>query len=63
MREYRDLSFWDLFFHRIYLSIEDLLAVSRFLGTLSLVPPLTHTLILVFALTLTFVCTLTLNIV
>ena len=62
-REYRDLYFWDLFFHRIYLFIEDSLAISRFSRTLTLVLPLTLTIIAVFARTLTFVCILTLNIV
>ena len=61
-REYRDLYFWDLFFHRIYLFIEESLAISRFSRTLTVVLPLTLTIIIVFARTLTFVCILTLKI-
>ena len=50
VREYRDLFFFYLFFHRICLFIKSLLAVSRFSRTLSLVLPLMLTLICVFVL-------------
>jgi hypothetical protein len=44
MRDYRDLFFWDLFVHRNYLFVEDLLIVSRFLRTLCLTFAFTPTL-------------------
>ncbi len=38
-RGYRDLFFWDLFFQRNYLFVEDSLTMSIFPLTVSLVPP------------------------